>query len=188
MHERTALVNTGAGFSLFNAICKINVAWARAQMGQTNGAVERIREGLAELNAFKFYSSQTWFLCLLCETQVMTGAIDEALVTVEQALQPNHDELIYRPEAFRLRADLHLKEGAIVRAMAGFRQAIGLARRIAAKSDELRATTSSARMLAKQNKRNEARKMVARIYGWFSQGFDIVDLKDARALLDELKK
>jgi tetratricopeptide (TPR) repeat protein len=184
--EEAVRLNTASGYSLFNAICKINIAWACAQIGETGGAVERIREGLAELAAMKLYSAQTWFLCLLCETQVLVGAVDEALVTAEQALQPNPDELLYRPEALRLRADLHLKQGAIELAVTGFREALELARRIAAKSDELRATMSLARLLAKQGHRDDARTMLAEIYNWFTEGFDTADLIDAKALLEAL--
>ena len=67
-----------------------------------------------------------------------------------------------------------------------FRTAIEIARRQSAKSVELRATTSLARLLAKQGRRDEARAMLAEIYGWFTEGFDTADLKDAKALLDEL--
>ena len=60
------------------------------------------------------------------------------------------------------------------------------ARGMEARSLELRATTSLARLLASQGRRDEARKMLAEIYGWFTEGFDTADLKDAKALLDEL--
>ena len=59
-------------------------------------------------------------------------------------------------------------------------------RKQSARSEELRATTSLARLLAKQGRRDEARAMLAEIYGWFTEGFDTADLKDAKALLDEL--
>ena len=68
-----------------------------------------------------------------------------------------------------------------------FRTAIEIARRQSARSAELRATTSLARLLAKQGRRDEARTMLAEIYGWFTEGFDTADLKDAKALLDELE-
>jgi class 3 adenylate cyclase/tetratricopeptide (TPR) repeat protein len=184
-HEAVRL-NTASGFPLFNAICKINLAWARAQMGEGSGAADRIREALAEFDAIKFYSSRTWFLCLLCETQVLAGALDDALVTVEQALEVNPDELLYRPEALRLRADLQLKQGDTELAVVGFREAIELAHRMGAKSDELRATISLARLLVKQNRRDEARARLAGVFNWFTEGFDTADLKDAKALLDEL--
>ena len=67
-----------------------------------------------------------------------------------------------------------------------FRRAIEIARNQSAKSWELRATMSLARLLAKQRHRNEARAMLADIYNWFTEGFDTADLKDAKALLDEL--
>ena len=67
-----------------------------------------------------------------------------------------------------------------------FRDAIEVARRQSAKSWELRATMSLARQLAKQGRRAEACSMLAEIYGWFTEGFDTADLKDAKALLDEL--
>ena len=68
-----------------------------------------------------------------------------------------------------------------------FRTAIDVARGQGAKSWELRATTSLARLLAKQGKREEARSRLAEIYNWFTEGFDTADLKDAKALLDKLK-
>ena len=67
-----------------------------------------------------------------------------------------------------------------------FRSAIEAARKQSAKLFELRATTSLARLLEKQGKRDEARAILAEIYSWFSEGFDTADLKDAKALLDEL--
>jgi predicted ATPase len=67
-----------------------------------------------------------------------------------------------------------------------FRKAIEVARRQSSRSWELRATTSLARLLAKQHKRDDARTMLAEIYGWFTEGFGTLDLKDAKALLDQL--
>jgi predicted ATPase len=87
--------------------------------------------------------------------------------------------------------DVNYRQGAIMRvrlhsAERCFRAAIEIARRQSAKIPELRATTSLARLLAKQSRRDEARAMLADIYGWFTEGFDTADLKDAKALLDEL--
>jgi predicted ATPase len=67
-----------------------------------------------------------------------------------------------------------------------FRTAIEIARRQSARSPELRATTSLARLLDEQGRREEARTTLAEIYGWFTEGFDTADLKDAKALLEEL--
>jgi predicted ATPase len=68
-----------------------------------------------------------------------------------------------------------------------FERAIETARKQSAKSWELRATMSLARLLAKQGKRDEARAMLAQIYNWFTEGFDTADLNGAKALLEELK-
>ena len=122
----------------------------------------------------------------LAAAQEREGAIVDALETVEQALQANPDEPEYRPEALRIRGELRLKQGQTEQAEAGFREAIALAQKMGAKAWELRATMSLADMLAKHGRRDEARSMLAEIYGWFTEGFDTADLKDAKALLDEL--
>ncbi len=89
-------------------------------------------------------------------------------------------------EMHRLQGELLLSAGNDEAAAQSFRDAIELARRQSAKSWELRATTSLARLLAKQDRRDEARAMLGEIYGWFTEGFDTADLKDAKALLDDL--
>ena len=109
-----------------------------------------------------------------------------ALEAFEQALQANPDELIYQPEILRLCGQSRLKLGEPELAEADFREAIALAQKMEAKAWELRATTSLARLLGSQGRRDEARAMLSEIYGWFTEGFDTADLKDAKALLDEL--
>ena len=88
----------------------------------------------------------------------------------------------------RLKGELLLAQDASNAAQAeqSFRTAIEISRKQNAKSWELRATTSLARLLGQQGKRDEARAMLADIYNWFTEGFDTADLKDAKALLDEL--
>ena len=81
---------------------------------------------------------------------------------------------------------MHLKQSNAEAAGADFREAITIAQSMSAKSWELRATTSLARLLDRQSKRDEARTMLAEIYNWFTEGFDTADLKDAKALLEEL--
>jgi len=173
------------------ALGKTRSAWARAQMGDTGGAADQISAVIAELNRMKFYAQRVSFLVELAETQTATGAHDEALVTVEQAAQTNPDELLQRPFALQLRGELRLRTGARCKvqlelAEQDFQEAIRVARGMGAKSLELRATTSLARLLASQGRRVEARTMLAEIYNWFSEGFDTLDLEEAKALLDEL--
>ena len=119
----------------------------------------------------------------------MSGAIGDALETIEQVLQPNRpDANIVRPEAFRLRGELQTKQERLEAAAADFRTALTLARSMGAKAWELRTASSLARLLDKQGRRDEARTMLAEIYTWFTEGFDTADLKEAKALLAELSR
>ena len=95
---------------------------------------------------------------------------------------------IFEAELYRVKGELILLQapGAVSTAESAFRQAVASARRQDAKSWELRATMSLARLLEAQGKRDDARSMLGEIYGWFTEGFDTADLKSARALLDEL--
>ena len=94
----------------------------------------------------------------------------------------------WEPEVHRLMGDLLLRRNpsAPDRAEVSYRRAIERARSQEAKSWELRAATSLARLWRDQGKPAEARALLAPVYGWFTEGFDTADLKDAKALLDEL--
>jgi predicted negative regulator of RcsB-dependent stress response len=109
--------------------------------------------------------------------------VTEALTVANQ-----QEECHYEPEIHRLRGELLLQQNAseTIEARSSFEQAIEIARKQREKSLELRATMSLARLLAEEGHRDEARTMLAEIYGWFTEGFDTADLKDAKALLDEL--
>jgi predicted ATPase len=104
------------------------------------------------------------------------------------ALLGRTGERMYEAELYRIRGDLLLMQDAanLTEAEHCFRTAIEVARRQGGKPLQLRATVSLARLLARQGKRDEARAMLAEIYGWFTEGFDTADLKDAKALLEEL--
>jgi class 3 adenylate cyclase/tetratricopeptide (TPR) repeat protein len=190
--DEAVMLSAGLGFPVWGIVCKIRSAWARAQMGEVGGAVDSIQRGIEEFDNIKFSLTRAMYLCNLCETQAASGAIDEALVSVERALQVNPEELLYRPLALTLRGEMRLRSEVMAGtpqsglAEQDFREAIRLACTMKARSFEMRATTSLARLLDKQGRRDEARVMLAEIYGWFTEGFDTADLKDARALLDEL--
>jgi len=118
------------------------------------------------------------------------GRTEDALTTLDAALEhvERSGEKAELAEMQRLRGEvLMMRYGsAIEEAERCFRAAIELAHVQEAKWWELRATVSLARLLAKQAKRDEARAMLAEIYGWFTEGFDTADLKDAKDVLDEL--
>jgi tetratricopeptide (TPR) repeat protein len=118
------------------------------------------------------------------------GAPEQGLAFLEEAFSG-----IEHTAECQMLAELHRLEGELLLLQASanaweaeqqFRSAIDIAREQQAKSWELRATMSLARLLPKQDQREEARSMLAQIFGWFTEGFDTPDLKEARALLDEL--
>ena len=157
-----------------------------AQLGRATEGIVLIRQGIAGLLEIGTRLGISRDITFLAAAQERAGAIDDALATVEQALQANPDELAYRPETLRVRGELRLKQGQTKLAETDFHEAIALAQKMSAKSWELRSTMSLARLLAKQGQRDEARATLRQIYRWFTEGFDTANLKDAKALLDEL--
>ena len=184
--EQALAISEEHGFSLLRDMSLCVTGWARAQLGSAGEGVSLIRQGLAGMAEAEVRVAITDFLTSLAEAQILDGATGDALRTIDDALQANPDELFYRPETLRIRGELRLKRGDTELAGADFRDAIALARSMGAKAWELHATTSLARLLATQGRRDEARTMLADIYNWFTEGFDTADLKDAKALLDEL--
>jgi tetratricopeptide (TPR) repeat protein len=157
---------------------------ARAWLGRPREGVALIRQGIADMATIG--TQNDTFTVALAESQALSGAIGDALDTIEQVLQPNRPDNIMRPEAFRLRGELRTKQGWREPAEADFCKALTLAHSMGAKAYELRATMSLARLLRDSDRRDEAHAMLAEIYNWFTEGFDTPDLKDAKALLDEL--
>jgi predicted ATPase len=133
---------------------------------------------------------QPHYLCMLAEACGNLGRFDRGLDALTEALTiADEDEDRYcQPDTYRLKGELLLKQDVsnIAEAENCFRKAIEIARKQSAKSWELRATMSLARLLVSQCRQNEARTMLADIYNWFTEGFETADLKDAKALLDEL--
>jgi class 3 adenylate cyclase/predicted ATPase len=163
--------------------------------GQAEEGVKQLREGLASMRAFGAQLVQTRFCAALAEGCVALGRVEDGFAAVTEALgaAEGTGERSSEAELYRLKGVLmlgHVGTGPSAKveeeAEKCFRQAIEIARRQEAKSLELRATMSLSRLLAKQSRRDEARAMLAQIYGWFREGFDTADLKDAKALLDEL--
>jgi len=174
------------GFPFVRDWARSVMGWARAQLGGAGEGVSLIRQGLAGLVETGARLRITEILTWLAEAQAIDGAIDDALGTIEDALQANPEEVFYRPNILTCRGELRLKIGQTELAEADFREAIALAQKMRAKMWELRAATSLALLLRDTGRREKARAMLAEIYNWFTEGFDTADLKDAKALLDEL--
>ena len=131
--------------------------------------------------------THTFASCLLSEGYGRAGRPDRGLAVLAEI--PEHSlGMVYSSEIYRCRGELQLSQGdAHARdAENCFRTAVDLARRGGRRPLELRATTSLSRLLQTQGKREDARHMLAEIYGWFTEGFDTADLRGAKTLLDEL--
>jgi len=170
-----------------------HAAFSRCVLGQAEVRLGRPAEGIALLRRgitgaleIGISSRVAYYTALLAEAEQQQGASADALETIERAFQAEPDAPVFRPEIFRIRGELRVSIGQKDRAEAEFREAIGLARSMAAKAWELRLALSLARLLAQRGRGDEARTMLSEIYNWFSEGFDTPDLKDAKALLDEL--
>jgi predicted ATPase len=131
-----------------------------------------------------------YLTALLAEAYARKGRTEEALGMLNKALAQieRTGEKSEQAEMLRLKGELLLMRdgGAIAEAEGCFRAALDVARAQEARWWELRATTSLARLLRDTGRRDEACAMLSEIYGWFTEGFDTADMKDAKALLDEL--
>src|SRR5262245_44220762 len=131
-----------------------------------------------------------YFLALLAEPHGTMGQSKEGVTVLTESLTlvDKTGERWYESECYHLKGALLLQQSSSnqTEAESCFQQAITIAQNQQAKSFELRSATSLARLWYQQGKRQEAHDLLAPVYGWFTEGFDTVDLKDARALLDEL--
>jgi tetratricopeptide (TPR) repeat protein len=186
--SETIALSEAHGFPLYLGIGKGFHASARVATGEP--------EAIADLMAGFALGAETGseggapaLFALLGEAYVTAGQLIEARGTVETglAIAAQTGQLFFDSELHRLQGEIALKAGGSpAEAEAFFRQALEVARAQEAKSFELRQGTCLARLLDREGKREEARAMLKEIYNWFTEGFDTADLKDAKALLEEL--
>jgi DNA-binding SARP family transcriptional activator/predicted ATPase len=156
-------------------------------LGQVQEGLAQLREGIAVVQSIGSRIDLSRALVSWVEAQVRAGQPEAGLATLAEALAlvEQTDERYLEAELARLRAELLLMQGKEAEAEASLQHAIEVARRQSAKSWELRATTSLARLWQTQGKMSEARHVLAEVYGWFTEGFDTADMKEAKALLEE---
>jgi predicted ATPase len=163
-------------------------AWLTAQCADDR--IEAFRSALAWHRTRGIGAWLGFWHALFAECLERRGNTDEALAALEAAVAhfESTGDAHWQPEVHRLTGDLLLRRNpsAPDRAEVSYRRAIECARSQEAKSWELRAATSLARLWRDQGKPAEARDLLAPVYGWFTEGFDTADLKDAKALLDGL--
>jgi predicted ATPase len=166
---------------------RIMQGWAATVDRRRAGeGLAEIRAGLERLDATGVQLRRPYYLTLLADACARAGSVAEGLAVVARALRGV--ERWWEAETHRVRGELLLAQSAGNRGEgeACFARALEIARRQGARSLELRAATSLARLWGEDRRRGEARDLLAPVYGWFGEGFDTPDLRDARALLDEL--
>jgi class 3 adenylate cyclase/predicted ATPase len=181
-------VATEQGFAMWRAQGTIYRGWAKLKSGDVTEGMSLLRGGLA---AYRATGPEMWmahYLDLLAVACEIAGQIAEGLTLSEEALQiaERTGERWCAAELNRHKGQLLLRQGHTEAAEDLYRKALSVAEEQEAKLWELRAATSLARLRRDQGRHTEARDLLAPVYGWFTEGFDTPDLKEAKALLDEL--
>jgi class 3 adenylate cyclase/predicted ATPase len=150
--------------------------------------IAAIRAGLDNWNRTGARLSESQWLGLIAEAHLQAGQLDYAHAALDKAAEATAatGECYYQAELYRLRGVVSTETGEHTQAALWLQRAIEIARSQKARSWELRAATSLARLWRDQGKRAEAHDLLEPVYEWFTEGFDTADLKDAKALLDEL--
>src|SRR5262249_34236807 len=189
--EAAIRLATDQGFPYWMAYGAILRGWALGHKGQAQAEMEQIKQGLRVFRATGAEIGRQYFLALLAEAHGILREPEAGLqVLIEALVHVEHTgDRYYTAEIHRLKGELLLRQKVDNQAEAEtcFQQAMAIAQNQQAKSLELRAATSLALLWQQQGKRQEAYDLLAPVYGWFTEGFDTADLKDAKALLDVLE-
>ena len=176
------------GYPFWQSVGRRMLGWALGQQGQVREAIELMEQEMQPSTGSQDQMIHIWLLLSLADAYEMLGEAQLALSLLDQwrAVRDKLELGMRDSFYYRLRARLFRQSGADDDAEKSFRKAIEAALVRNARSEVLRSTLPLARLLAKRGRRDEARRMLAEIYGWFTEGFDTADLKDAKALLDQL--
>jgi predicted ATPase len=181
---------TEQGFPFWASQGTVLQGWLRMQQGQVTAGIAQIQRGLADLQATGAALHRPYFLSFLADAYGKAGQSMEGLQVLAKALT-----LIEKNRGRWDKAELHRLKGELLlaqspdnqaEATACFHHALDIARNQQAKSLELRAATSLARLWQQQGKRQEAHDLLAPVYRWFTEGFDTADLQDAKVMLNDL--
>jgi len=193
--EESILSSRELGFTYWLAEATILKGWTLTEDGQGEEGPIQMRQGLDAYAATGARRWRLYYLALMAEAHGKVGRVEDGLAELDEALDlvQSASEHEHEAELHRLRGELLLKschtggpDSAVQeKAKQCFQDAIDIARRQQAKSLELRAVMSMGRLLRQPGRNEEPRMMLSTIYGWFTEGFDTADLKEAKALLDE---
>ena len=183
-------LSTKQGFAFWQGWGMIMRGWALVVQAQREEGRIQIQQGLSTFQETGTKCFLPYFNALVAEAEVRMGHIEDGLRVLTQALHMVNTtgERWWEAEIHREKGELILLQSLEHQSDAEscFNKAIDVARKQQAKSPELRAVMSMSRLWRSQGKIEEARNLLSKIYGWFTEGFDTADLKDAKALLDEL--
>jgi predicted ATPase len=163
--------------------------WSMARQGAGPAGLELMRRSATERTGTGATWWQIRYLCMLAETCQQHGRANEGLLAVAEAaeLMERTQEHMWEAELARIEGELRRSRHASASEIEGhFNRALVIARGQSARALELRAATSLARLWGEEGRRTEARELLAPVYGWFTEGLDTADLKEAKAQLDEL--
>jgi predicted ATPase len=160
-----------------------------ALTGNASSAIEMITSGVAAFQSTGATAQQI-YLAYLARAQAELGRLDDAWRSIGEAMRQAKitKEGLRESDMHRIAGEIALMSSVpnAAKAQAYFERALAVARQQQAKSVELRVAMSMARLLRDQGERRRAHDLLAHVYGWFTEGFDTFDLKEAKALLDEV--
>ena len=177
------------GFALYLVWAGLFQGACWAKLGRTEEGITSLRKGLADYDKTGCTSLRPAFWSWLAEGHLIAGQADEGLKVLDEAFAHVNGtgERYWEAELYRIKGELLLLQGGSEgEAEESFKQALEVAKGQSAKSLELRAAMSMARLWREQSKSAEALELLSGIYGWFTEGFDTPDLVDAKAMLGEL--
>ncbi len=188
--EAAVTLSTEQGFSHWLAYGTFLRGWALTVRGQGEEGLRQMRQGLTDYRTSGAEVNVPAFLTLLAEGYGSLDQVEVGLDALKQGweVMERTGEPWWQAEMYRLQGELRLHQilSDVAEAEGSFHQALDMARQQQAKSLELRAATSLAKLWQQQDKRQEAYDLLSPVYGWFTEGFDTADLQDAQTLLDEL--
>jgi predicted ATPase len=181
-------ISAEQGYPLWLAFANAMRGWSLTALGQPTEGLKVLQDGIGGTRATGARLWLSFFLTLLADAYAMAGLPRDGLKPLAEAaeLMGTTQERWAEAETHRLRGRLMQSLGDDARSEDCYRHALDVARRQSAKFWELRVANDLARLWRDQGKRHEARDLLAPVYGWFTEGFDTRDLKEAKALLGEL--
>ena len=210
--EKGLAVDNDYGFAQLLAAGTIAQGWALVEQGQTEEGIAQLQQGLSAIRTTGTQIGSPWYLSLLAEALGKAGQIQDGLSLIDEAFAviEKTGERLSEAECYRLRGELLLNDERKTRnaerrkkpkqmpsvhrssfivhhfeeAEVCYQQAIEIARQQNAKSFELRAATSLARLWQRQGKSQEAHTLLSDVYNWFTEGFETLDFQEAKAVLE----